>query len=52
MAPNKLWLCRTAPKLKHTALKEIFYQLLNTSLLLLHIIAGIIVAVINFKVVE
>ena len=26
-----MWLCRTAPKLKHLALKRIFYKLLNTS---------------------
>ena len=32
MVSDKSWLCRTAPKLKHTALKRIYYQLLNTSL--------------------
>ena len=51
MDSNELWLCRTAPKLKHTTLKEIYYQLLK-HLLFLHIIPGIIVAVINFKVVK
>ena len=51
MDSNELWLCRTVPKLKHTALKEIYYQLLKY-LIFLHMIAGIIVAVINFKVVK
>ena len=27
MVSDKSWLCRTAPKLKHTALKQIYYQL-------------------------
>ena len=33
MASEKFILCRTAPKLKHTALREIYYWLLNTSLI-------------------
>ena len=28
---DRSWLCRTAPKLKHLALKRIYYKLLNTS---------------------
>ena len=33
MASEKCIICRTAPKLKHTAVPEIYYQLLNTSLI-------------------
>ena len=33
MASEKFIICRTAPKLKHTALREIYFQLLNTSLI-------------------
>ena len=33
MASEKFMICRTAPKLKHTALREIYFQLLNTSLI-------------------
>ena len=33
MASEKFIMCRTVPKLKHTALREICYQLLNTSLI-------------------
>ena len=36
MLSDKLWLCRTAPKLKHTALNQIYYQLLNTSLIFMY----------------
>ena len=33
MDSEKFIICRTAPKLKHTALREIYYWLLNTSLI-------------------
>ena len=33
MASEKFIICRTVPKLKHAALREIYYQLLNTSLI-------------------
>ena len=33
MASEKFIICRTAPKLKHTALREIYYLLLNTHLI-------------------
>ena len=33
MDSEKFIICRTAPKLKHTALQEIYYLLLNTSLI-------------------
>ena len=33
MASEKFIICRTAPKLKHTALREIYSQLLNTLLI-------------------
>ena len=33
MASEKFIICRTAPKLKHTALREIYFQLLNTLLI-------------------
>ena len=36
MVSDKSWLCRTAPKLKHTALEQIYYQLLNTSLIFMY----------------
>ena len=36
MVSDKLWLCRTAPKLKHTALKKIYYQFINASLIFMY----------------
>ena len=36
MVSDKSWLCRTVPKLKHTALEQIYYQLLNTSLIFMY----------------
>ena len=36
MASEKFMICRTAPKLKHTALRENYFQLLNTSLIFMY----------------
>ena len=39
-------ICRTASKLKHLSLQQIYYQLINMCLIF-HTLAGINVAVIN-----
>ena len=36
MASEIFIICKTAPKLKHAALREIYYQVLNTSLIFMY----------------